>query len=221
LSAGSDVARRAFGFGVLRRGFAGLLLVYVCSPCCGPAPAPGLPTPSIPVEAVLAPQAPPVPEPELEPVPTASTCASPLRAIVTSGDGGPTIWFDERAGYAVERAGGCVALPRAWIEGAEPRRDLSVSRDGARLAVPEPIGLGATVYDLRGMREIGHFDFHGDMPTGGGWETRLSNDGRRVVFLFSRRPCAVTDIATGRFDDAGARHGACSGGDIWGKGDFR
>ncbi len=191
---------------------------------CDPKPAPRPPEPV--AVAVTRPDASaPIVEtpPPPPPLPEAAQ-------IVASANGAATLWFRgpgerrEPGEHSLRRAGATKVLPDTWFGGSGPRADASLSDDGVVLGIPAlersqgESMLTVDVYDTTKSARIGRFTVPEKyFPGGGGFETRISPDGKYVQWIFTRRPCLVTTIATGKLDPDGAKHKLCSGGDQWGK----
>lgn len=107
---------------------------------------------------------------------------TPDRAAVVAFDG-------PKGGYVLERGDRMKVLPREWFGVGPPRRDLSISADGTRLAIPD--GDAVVVYDTDASRWLARLD----APQAGAQGT-MSTDGKHVKWSSPKKPCSMTDIAT-------------------------
>jgi hypothetical protein len=128
------------------------------------------------------------------------------------------ITFEARkGGYIFHRGERSKRLPREWFGAGPGRHDLSLSADGARLAVPmsdtSPAEMMAVmVFETETQKVLGRFAVpQKESPGGGGFEGKISADGKYVVWTFTRRACMVTEIETGTLDVDGAKHKKCVG----------
>jgi hypothetical protein len=139
--------------------------------------------------------------------------------LVVAPDRAAVLMFETaKGGYFVQRGGQEKRLPRIWFGVGPPRRDLSMTADGARIAVPavEPSpgeAVAVVVYETDVPRFVGRFALsQKDAPDGGGFEGKISPDGQYVVWTSARRPCMVTEIATAKIDVDAAKNKKCSSG---------
>jgi hypothetical protein len=66
--------------------------------------------------------------------------------VANAPDRAAVVVFDAtKGGYVLERGGQSRALPREWFGVGPPRRDVSISADGKRLAIPD--GDDVVIYD--------------------------------------------------------------------------
>lgn len=206
----------------MSRALAGALLVFASFGCQKDAPPRGSPSPSPSPEpsADVAPVASSPAEPESDGAVahsqwTKPTFTQPNELVVAPNRAAVLMFESAKGGYFVQRGGEERRLPREWFGVGPPRRDLSMTSDGSRIAVPviEPSpGEAAAVilYDTGVPRFAGRFALsQKDAPDAGTVEGKLSRDGKYVVWTFPKRACMVTDIATNTLDVEGAKHEKC------------
>jgi hypothetical protein len=111
--------------------------------------------------------------------------------VANAPDRAAVVVFDAtKGGYVLERGGQSRALPREWFGVGPPRRDVSISADGKRLAIPD--GDDVVIYDTDTSRWMARIK--APQP---GAQGKVSADGRHVRWSAPGKPCSMTEIATG------------------------
>lgn len=148
------------------------------------------------------------------------TFTQPNELVVAPNRAAVLMFESSKGGYFVQRGDQEKRLPRIWFGVGPPRRDLSMTADGSRIAVPviEPSpgeAAAVIVYETDVARFVGRFALPSkDVPDAGTVEGRVSSDGKYVVWSFPRRACMTTEIATNTLDVDASKSRKCGGAPV-------